>query len=126
MCDARRGQPRLMRQPSCRELYLALSLLRTDESELSADDADDDAAEDATDNSEEAADKAAGIVVYRIWTLRGDAHELIVDVDSVVLALMLVVVKTCGEADVAARKETTNCKVTTASCGESILLGLEL
>ena len=42
--------------------------------------------------------------------MRGDAHEVIVDVDSVVLALTLVVVKTCAEADVAARKETTNCK----------------
>ena len=37
-----------------RELYLALSLLGTNESELSADDADDDAA----DNLKEAADKA--------------------------------------------------------------------
>ena len=39
-----------------RELYLALLQLRTDESKLSADDADDDAAEDVTNNSEEAAD----------------------------------------------------------------------
>ena len=48
-----------------RELYFALSLLRTDESELSGDDADDDAAEDAVDNSEEAADKAAESVLKR-------------------------------------------------------------
>ena len=48
-----------------RELYLALSLLRTDESELSADDADDDAAEDAADNSEEAGDMAAESVLKR-------------------------------------------------------------
>ena len=56
-----------------RELYLALSLLRTDGSELSADDVDDNAAEDAADDSEEAADKAAEsvqkryLLVYRIW-----------------------------------------------------------
>ena len=31
-------------------------------------------------------------------------------IDSVVLALTLVVVKTCAEADVATRKETTNFK----------------
>ena len=48
-----------------RELYWALSLLRTDESELSADDADEDAAEDAADISEETADKAAESVLKR-------------------------------------------------------------
>ena len=54
------------------------------------------------------------LLVYRIWErqLRGDAsaHEVIVDVDKVVLAQTLVVVKTCAEADVSARKETTNRK----------------
>ena len=53
---------------------------------------------------------------------------MIVDVDSVVLALTLVVVKNYAEADVAARKETTTLaisKVTVASFGE-LIFGLEL
>ena len=41
---------------------------------------------------------------------------MIVDVDWVVLALTLVVVKTCAEADVAARKETTNFKSDSCQC----------
>ena len=78
-----------------------LSLLRTDESELSADDADTMQQRMrqillvVTRRKPQGSGIGARVLEYRIWTiqLRGDAHEVIVDVDKVVLALTLVVVK---------------------------------